>query len=163
MGLRGLHVLRLRAFNHTGAGQAPGFAVAAFARQLARMEAGLQDPAIQVGALDRWRDYLDVRDVCAAYVAALRRGRDVAPGTAINIASGTPRRIGDVLDGLIARIGLAVAVQADAGRMRPVDVQRASGDRRRAEALLGWVPETDWDTTLDAVLADWRQRVVQEA
>jgi GDP-4-dehydro-6-deoxy-D-mannose reductase len=163
MGLRGLHVIRLRPFNHTGAGQVATFAVAAFARQLARIEAGLQDRVLDVGALDRWRDFLDVGDVCAAYVAALRRGGSIAPGTAINIASGTPRRIGDVLNALIARIGFAVEVRADAGKLRPIDVETAVGDCRRALALLGWSPTIEWGITLDRVLADWRQRVVREA
>ena len=72
MALRGLDAVRLRAFNHTGPGQSEGFVVAAFARQIARVEQGLQAPELRVGALDRWRDFLDVRDVCAAYAAALR-------------------------------------------------------------------------------------------
>ena len=42
-------------------------------------------------ALDRWRDLLDVRDVCAAYAAALNA--DTTPGAIYNIASGTPREL----------------------------------------------------------------------
>ena len=61
-----------------------------FARQIARIEAGQQAPVIKVGALDRWRDLLDVRDVCAAYAAALNA--DITPGAIYNIASGAPRR-----------------------------------------------------------------------
>ena len=91
MALRGLRVIRMRTANHTGAGQSDALVVPAFARQIARIEAGRQEPVIKVGALDRWRDFLDVRDVCAAYAAAL--AHDVAPGTAFNIASGMPRRI----------------------------------------------------------------------
>ncbi|TCZ52611.1 GDP-mannose 4,6-dehydratase [Roseicella aquatilis] len=159
MGLRGLRAVRLRAFNHTGAGQSPDFAIPAFARQLARMEAGQQEPVLQVGALDRWRDFLDVEDVCAAYVAVLRRGEALPPGCAINIASGTSRRIGDVLEALIRRSGIAVEVRQDPGRARPTDVHTATGSPVRAGALLGWAPRVDWDTTLDRVMADWRQRV----
>ncbi|MCK8787042.1 GDP-mannose 4,6-dehydratase [Roseomonas sp. NAR14] len=157
MALRGLNAVRLRAFNHTGPGQSAGFVVSAFARQLARMEAGLQAPELRVGALDRWRDFLDVRDVCDAYVAAL--GAEVAPGTVLNIASGTPRRIGDVLEALIARTGLTPRVEVEAARLRPTDVERVVGDSGRARAMLGWSPVLPWDTTLDDVMADWRYRV----
>ena len=163
MALRGLHVLRLRPFNHTGMGQAPAFAVPAFARQLARIEAGLQDRVVKVGALDRWRDFLDVRDVCAGYIAALRHGPGITPGTAINLASGTPRRIGDVLDALIARVDFPVEVRADAGHLRPTDVVTATGDPGRAAALLDWAPTIAWDATLDAVLEDCRKRFGKEA
>jgi GDP-4-dehydro-6-deoxy-D-mannose reductase len=153
MALRGLHVIRMRTANHTGPGQSDALVVPAFARQIARIEAGRQEPVIEVGALDRWRDFLDVRDVCAAYAAAL--GHDVPPGTAFNIASGTARRIGDVL---IARSATAVEVRIEAARMRPTDVISAVSNAARAKAMLGWVPRISWDETLDSVLADWRAR-----
>ncbi|HEY8610844.1 MAG TPA: NAD-dependent epimerase/dehydratase family protein, partial [Roseomonas sp.] len=52
MALRGLRAIRLRPFTHTGAGQTDGFVVAAFAHQIARIEAGLQPPVLRTGALD---------------------------------------------------------------------------------------------------------------
>jgi len=154
--LRGLKVIRMRTANHTGPGQSDALVVPAFARQIARIEAGRQEPVIKVGALDRWRDFLDVRDVCAAYAAVL--AHEVAPGTAFNIASGTPRRIGDVLDALIARSTVPVEVKTDAARMRPTDVISAIGNPARAKAMLGWAPKIPLDETLDSVLADWRAR-----
>jgi len=159
MGLRGLRVIRLRPANHTGSGQTDKFVVPAFARQLALIEAGQQEPVLRVGALDRWRDFLDVRDVCAAYVAALHHGATIPPGTALNIASGGPRRIGDILDALIARTGIDVKIKTEAGRLRPTDVMTASCNPNRARTLLDWMPRIGWDATLDAVLADWRERV----
>jgi GDP-4-dehydro-6-deoxy-D-mannose reductase len=162
MALRGLRAIRLRAFNHTGPGQSPNFAIPAFAQQLARMEAGQQEPVIQVGALDRWRDFLDVEDVCAAYVATLRRGDALPAGCAINIASGISHRIGDILAALIARTGLSVAVRPDAGRARPTDVRIVTGNAGRARDWLGWAPQVAWDMTLDRVLADWRRRIRSE-
>lgn len=158
MGLRGLRVLRLRPFNHTGPGQSDVFVVPAFARQIARIEAGLQAPIIRVGALDRWRDFLDVRDVCAAYVAALVHGADIPPGAAINIASGVARKIGDILSAMIARSGLSVAIETDAAKLRPTDVMTVVGDPGRAARLLGWTPTIAWDETVDALLAYWRDR-----
>jgi GDP-4-dehydro-6-deoxy-D-mannose reductase len=157
MALRGLDAVRLRAFNHTGAGQSESFVVASFARQIARIEAGKQPAAMQVGALDRWRDFLDVRDVCAAYVAALEAGS--VPGGVYNIASGTPRRIGDILAALMARSGVTAAVEMEPVRLRPTDVERVVGNATRAQRDLGWTPVVPWDETLDAVLNDWRSRI----
>jgi len=159
MSRRGLNVLRLRPANHTGPGQRDTFVVPAFARQIALIEAGRQEPLLNVGALDRWRDFLDVRDICAAYAAAIRKGPDLPPGTALNISSGTPRRIGDILEALIARSGREIEVKTDQARLRPTEVVTATCDSRRAQALLGWAPEVDWERTLDDVLADWRARV----
>ena len=105
MAVRGLRVVRLRSFNHTGPGQSAQFAVAAFARQIARIGAGLQPPSLRVGNLDTWRDFLDVRDVCRGYVACIAQRDTLAPGTILNLASGQPRRIGDVLHELQAHGG----------------------------------------------------------
>ncbi|MBO1074930.1 GDP-mannose 4,6-dehydratase [Roseomonas marmotae] len=163
MALRGLRCLRMRPSNHTGPGQGDSFVVSAFARQIARIEAGLQEPVMRVGALDRWRDFLDVRDVCASYAMALRAAPELAPGTVFNVASGTARRIGDVLEGLLARSRVSVRVEEDAARLRPTDVMRTLGDSTRLRQALGWAPAISWDETLDAVLADWRARVAAGA
>jgi GDP-4-dehydro-6-deoxy-D-mannose reductase len=159
MGLRGLRVIRVRPTNHTGPGQSPGFVVPAFARQLALIELGRQEPALRVGALDRWRDFLDIRDVCAGYIAALGQAPDLQPGAAFNIASGIPRRIGDILDALVARTGLDIEVRTEAAKLRPTDVVTASCDPGQALAILKWTPAVTWDSTLDSVLDDWRNRV----
>jgi GDP-4-dehydro-6-deoxy-D-mannose reductase len=157
MALRGLDAVRLRAFNHTGAGQSDSFVVASFARQIARIAAGRQEPVLRVGALDRWRDFLDVRDVCAAYGAAL--AAESRPGAIYNIASGTPRRVGDILDALIALSGVTPAVEVEAGRVRPTDVARVAGDAARARSALAWAPAVPWEETLETVLRDWQGRI----
>jgi GDP-4-dehydro-6-deoxy-D-mannose reductase len=158
MALRGLRLVRLRPFNQVGPGQSPAFVVAAFARQIARIEAGLQEPVLRVGALDRWRDFLDVRDVCAAYAAVLERAAGLPNGIAINIASGTPRRIGDILNALLQRSTIRIRIEQDVVLLRPTDVERVIGDASLARRLLDWAPRVDWDETLGLVLEDWRQR-----
>jgi GDP-4-dehydro-6-deoxy-D-mannose reductase len=157
--LRGLRVLRLRPFNHAGAGQSAAFVLPAFARQVARIEAGLQPPEMAVGALDRWREMLDVRDVCAAYVAALARFDAQPAGAVFNIATGAAVRIGDLLEGLRTRARAPFLVRESPALRRPTDVLRACGEGGAARAALGWAPRYPLDETLDAVLADWRARV----
>jgi GDP-4-dehydro-6-deoxy-D-mannose reductase len=153
----GLNVVRLRLFNHTGPGQSESFAVPAFARQIARIEAGLQQPPIQVGGLDSMRDFLDVRDVCDAYVACLRA--DPQAGTILNIASGVPRRIGDILHALLELAGRNIEIATEAARLRGSEIKTASGDATRARQVIGWSPRVAWTQTLADVLVDWRQRV----
>ena len=153
----GLRVIRVRAFNHTGPGQSEDFVVPAFARQAARIAAGLQPPVLQVGDLSPMRDFLDVRDVCAAYAACITA--DLPPGTVLNVAGGQPRRVGDVLQDLLDAAGVHAAPQTDAARLRPSDIPLAVGDAGLARRLLGWVPAIPWPQTLADVLADWRTRV----
>ena len=156
----GLRLVRFRPFNHTGPGQRADFVVAAFARQLALIAAGRQEPVIHVGNLAPERDFLDVRDVVRAYAEAADPDRvGPTPDLVLNLASGTPRRIGDVLADLIAASGLSVAIAQDQGRTRPNEIPRAIGSADAAASLLGWSPRIPWTGTLADVLADWRQRV----
>jgi GDP-4-dehydro-6-deoxy-D-mannose reductase len=157
---QGLGIACVRPFNHIGPGQSDKFAVPAFARQLARIEAGLQAPRLEVGNLEARRDFLDVRDVVDAYLLLLRR-LDETPSSmpTLNLCSGIPRRIGDVLTELMDLSGVEAELVTDPQRMRPSDIPLASGDAGRARELLGWVPRIPWRDTLESVLADWRARV----
>lgn len=159
MALRGLRAVRVRPFNHTGAGQADAFVVPAFAHQVALIAAGRQAPVLRVGALERWRDFLDVADVCAGYAAVLRAADRLKPGAVFNLASGQPRRVGDILADLLRLAGVEARVEADEGRLRPTDVLRTEGDASAAKRVLGWAPAVPWETTLATVLADWRARI----
>jgi GDP-4-dehydro-6-deoxy-D-mannose reductase len=158
----GLRVIRLRPFNHTGPGQSADFVVPAFARQVARIEAQLQPPTVHVGALDPQRDFLDVRDVCASYVACLERADRIAPGTILNVASGTPRRIGDILRQLLELAGVTATLEIGAALLRPVEIPIAAGNAEAARAALGWHAAIPWEQTLRDVLQDWRERVRHE-
>ena len=153
-----LRVIRARPFNHTGPGQSADFAIPAFARQVMLVALGRQPPVLRVGALDALRDFLDVRDVCDAYVRCLQHAASLPPGVVLNIASGTPRRIGDVLDALIRVARVNVKVELDPARLRPSEIPSATGDASRARDLLGWAPRIPWEQTLTDVLADWRNR-----
>lgn len=157
MALRGLRLVRLRPVGHVGPGQAPDYAVPAFARQVALVAAGRQEPVVRTGALDRWRDLLNVRDVCAAYAAALAKPPE--NGAALLLASGVPRRMGAVLAELLALAGVSARMEESPALLRPTDLARTEGNAARARALLGWAPVVPWQQTLRDVLADWRGRV----
>jgi GDP-4-dehydro-6-deoxy-D-mannose reductase len=145
---RGQDVVRVRPFNHTGPGQAPGFVAPAFARQVAAIAAGRAAPRLAVGNLASVRDFLDVDDVVDAYQRLL--DRDV-PADAYNVASGVGRRIGDLLDALIEIAGARCETLVDPARMRPTD--SSVGDASRLRAATGWEPRTPWRETLTRLLA----------
>lgn len=158
---RGLKAVRLRPFNHTGAGQTEAFVIPAFAMQIARIEAGQIEPVLRVGNLEAERDFLDVRDVARAYALAVRHTDSFEPGVILNIASGVPSRIGDMLQKLLAQSQVAITVEHDPARMRASDLPRIVGDATLARKLLGWSPEYTLDDTFGAVLDDCRRRVAR--
>ncbi len=92
---RVLDIIRVRPFNHSGPGQSDRFVLSGFARQVAEAEARRVEPSVLVGNLDAQRDFLDVRDVVHAYLLAIEHAER---GDVYNIASGVPRRVGDLLE-----------------------------------------------------------------
>lgn len=151
---RGLDVVRVRAFNHTGPGQSDAFVLPSFARQAAEIAAGKREPVLHVGNLDSMRDFLDVEDVIEAYLALSDRA---VPAGAYNVASGVGRRVGDALEEILALAGVAPEIQTDPVRLRPTD--SAAGDASRLREATGWEPRVPFETTLARLVADWRERV----
>jgi GDP-4-dehydro-6-deoxy-D-mannose reductase len=133
----GLDVVVARPFNHIGPGQDERFVVASFARQLADI-AGGAPPLLRVGNLEAQRDFLDVRDVAAAYVLLLANGR---AGEVYNICSGRPVAIREVLRQLITIARVPVEIRDDPERMRSSDLPILSGDATKLRAETGWEPQ----------------------
>ncbi len=152
----GLPIVRVRAFNHIGPGQSDRFAISAFARQIAEIEAGQRAPVVRVGNLDARRDFLDVRDVVRAYLLALTRGE---PGAVYNIGSGIAMGIGEALAMLLALSTAAIAVETDPERLRPSDVPIVVADTTRLHAATGWSPTIPFEDSLREVLDWWRAEV----
>jgi GDP-4-dehydro-6-deoxy-D-mannose reductase len=148
----GLDVVRVRPFNHTGPGQRPDFVCPDFARQLVAVARGERAPLLSVGDLDLVRDFTDVRDVAAAYVAACERG---AGGEAYNICSGVGRSVRSVLDTLSEIVGVEVRAEVAEQRLRPESVPVLIGSADKLRAATGWAPRYDWRQTLTDVVGDW--------
>jgi GDP-4-dehydro-6-deoxy-D-mannose reductase len=133
----GLNVVVTRGFNHIGPGQDERFVVASFAAQLARIAAG-GPPRLQVGNLDPARDFLDVRDVVAAYIALAQNGES---GQIYNVCSGRAVAIRDVLRELIAIAYVPVEVHEDPARKRSAETPLSVGSPEKLHARTGWSPQ----------------------
>lgn len=146
----GRDVVRVRAFNHTGAGQSDDFVASSFARQLAEIRLGLREPVMRVGNLDSVRDFLHVDDVLRAYLALLDRA---VPARAYNVASERATPIREVLDRLIALAGVEVRIERDPARWRETDW--LVGDASRLRDATGWQPEIELPAILEELYEDW--------
>ena len=148
-----LPAIRVRPFNHAGPRQSPQFAVASFARQIARIELGLQPPRLKVGNLEARRDYTDVRDMVRAYLLALRKGR---PGEVYNIGSGRAPKLRELLGRLLRLTKASVTLEVDAARSRTAEADVYVCDARRFTRLTGWRPQISLDRMLRDTLDYWR-------
>lgn len=148
-----VEVVVIRAFNHIGPGQAPGFVAADFVRQILMLKGGAIS-VLRVGDLTPTRDFLDVRDVARAYQLALETPSLV--GT-YNVCSGYPRTIASLMEGLCRAAGIPCSTKVDPNLVRPIDAPTLVGDPRRLRDATGWVPRYSWERTLRDIW--WAGRV----
>ena len=150
----GVPVVCVRAFNHTGPGQAPSFFVPGFAQRIAQAERAGTDEIV-VGNLDSIRDFTDVRDVVRAYRLLVEHG---AAGEVYNVCSGAGVRIGDLAERLLVRSTRPLRLRVDPALVRPVEVPVFVGDPAKLVSATGWSRTVPLDRTLDDVLAEARDR-----
>ena len=144
----GLPVIVARAFPHTGPGQSDKYVVPALALRLPTAKR-IGAPAINTGNLEPIRDFLDVRDVAAAYRLLLERG---TPGETYNVASGVGMSLGDVVERLVTAIGHRVILEPDPGLSRPNDLKFLVGNSSKLARDTGWAPTVSFDQTLEDLL-----------
>ncbi|MCE5217423.1 GDP-mannose 4,6-dehydratase [bacterium] len=142
--LRGLPVVVARIFNPVGPRQRPGMAIRKFAR---RMMEGLPIPVYGDGSTSR--DYTSVHDMVRGLLMCLEVDRD---DETINLGHCEPVALRD----LIACLEECLGVKARLERMpeQPGDVPVTCADLRKAERLLGWVPEIPYQQAV-AEFVDW--------
>jgi GDP-4-dehydro-6-deoxy-D-mannose reductase len=152
----GVKVVRTRGFNHTGPRRGDTFAESNFAKQVALIEKGKQEPVIHVGNLEAKRDYTDVRDMVRAYLLAVQK---CEYGDVYNICTGDAVEIGEMLNMLLSFSKIKVTVKQDPSRMRPSDVPVLIGDNSKFVGKTGWKPEIPFKQTMEDLLNYWRSRV----
>jgi GDP-4-dehydro-6-deoxy-D-mannose reductase len=144
----------LRPANTNGPRQHPGLAASGFAKQIAEAEAGLAEPVIRHGRLDAQRDFIDVRDVAAAYAAAI--GLAPERTETYNVGSGTPVTIERVLHTLVHLARIKVRTEVDPERVRAGDASTLALDASRFHARTGWAPKIPLERSLEDTLDHWR-------
>jgi GDP-4-dehydro-6-deoxy-D-mannose reductase len=128
----------------------------ALARQLAAIEAGRQPAVVRAGNLDPVRDFSDVRDIAAGYVALLERGR---AGEVYNLCSGEGVSVAEVIAVLRTLARVPVRVESDPALRRRLDVPRVVGSHARATRDTGWEPRIALTDTLAGLLDYWRATI----
>lgn len=151
-------IMTTRMFTHTGPRRGDVFAESTFAKQIAMIEVGQQDPVIKVGNLDSLRTWADVRDAVRAYHMLVT----VKPtaGEYYNIGGVYTCKVGDMLDYLISLSDVKnIKVVVDPERLRPIDADLQVPDTSKFTEHTGWTPEISFETTMQDLLQYWRARV----
>ena len=145
----GMKTYRTRMFTHTGPRRGDVFAESAFAKQIANIEAGIQQNPLMVGNLESVRTFADVRDAVEAYWLLLEKG---VPGEVYNIGGQETMSIGDMLEILKGMAKCKIEHEVDPSLLRPSDVTLQIPDTSKFRDTTGWCPKIPVEVTLRDLL-----------
>jgi GDP-mannose 4,6-dehydratase len=151
-------IMTTRMFTHTGPRRGDVFSESTFAKQIAMIEAGLQEPKIYVGNLESLRTYADVRDAVKAYYMLVTI--NPTSGEYYNIGGTYTCKIADMLNYLISQSTVDnIEIVIDPERLRPIDADLQVPNTTKFQNHTGWKPEYTFEQTMNDLLQYWRDRV----
>ncbi|MFX1316114.1 MAG: GDP-mannose 4,6-dehydratase, partial [Promethearchaeota archaeon] len=148
----GIEIINLRFFNQTGPRKV-GDACADFISKVAKIELGLMEPLIQVGNLNSYRDFTDIKDSLKAIWLATIKGK---PGETYNICSNRKIQIREILDKALNFSKKKIKVIENVpGKLRRTDEDIILGDNSKIREELGWNIKISLEETLRDMFDYW--------
>lgn len=124
-----LPIMIARPFNYTGVGQSELFLIPKIVAHFRR-----RAPVLELGNLDVWRDFSDVRTVARIY----RRLMEKPPvGETVNVCSGHAVSLREVLALVTEVTGLPIEVRVNPAFVRANEVRTLCGDASKLRQLVG--------------------------
>ncbi|MCR5783508.1 MAG: SDR family oxidoreductase [Clostridia bacterium] len=151
----GLDTYGLRYFNVFGPGQDPDGAYAAVIPKFIRQLLNGETPVIN-GDGRQSRDFTYVENVIEANLKACAAPHEAA-GQVFNIAYGGREYLIDIYYGLTRALG--VDIEPVFGPDRAGDIKHSNADISKAKRLLGYDPEWDFDSGIQAAIAWYREKL----
>lgn len=139
----GLQLVYTRSFLLIGPGQAPGFVISDWCRQLRE-----RSPLLKTGDLNIQRDFTDVTDAVKAYWLLINKGKS---GEVYNVCSGNQVKLGKILNILEKIAGYDFKIKEDKTKFKNNDPKKLWGDNRKLMAL-GWKRQITLEQSLKIIL-----------
>jgi GDPmannose 4,6-dehydratase len=158
----GLRTFVTRMGTHSGPRRSDVFFESTVAKQIALIEAGLQDAVVKVGNLDSVRTFQDARDAVRAYFMLMEASAagKVPPGEPFNIAGEEAFHLSEVMEILLSmstRTG--IQVETDPNRLRPIDADYQMFSNEKIMKTISWKPEIQTRKMFEDLLNHWRAQI----
>lgn len=137
-----------RPFNHIGPFQRPELVVPSLLRRLAAAKD--ETGPVRMQGMDSKRDFIDVRDVAAAYLAILEL--DSPAHRTFNVCTGTSTSIGDLVALALRLFGAKREVLFEGRPNSSDDIPFLVGSSDRLNADSGWTPQLSLEQSLRDML-----------
>lgn len=151
-----MNIIMTRSFNHIGPRQDDRFVVPSFIKRIVDIKkSGRTNGEIETGDISIIRDFVDVRDVVAAYYLLLMNGK---PGEIYNICSGKPVRLSEIINTVADEVGVKVTTRINPDFVRPNDNREIVGSAYKLETELGWRRKWQLKDTLHDMVVEKMKR-----
>ncbi|GLS03827.1 GDP-mannose 4,6-dehydratase [Chitiniphilus shinanonensis] len=158
----GIRTFVTRMGTHSGPRRSDVFFESTVAKQIALIEAGLQEPFIRVGNLSSTRTFQDARDAVRAYFLLLlesEKGK-IPCGEYFNIAGEEVFQLPDVINIMLEMSTVSgIQVVTDQDRMRPIDADYQMFDNAKIKQAIQWKPEIPARKMFKDLLDHWRDEI----
>lgn len=158
----GIRTFITRMGTHSGPRRSDVFFESTVAKQIALIEAGLQDPIIKVGNLSSTRTFQDSRDAVRAYFMLLEESErgNIKCGDYFNIAGEEVFKLPDVIDLILSMSTREdIKVVTDEDRLRPIDADYQMFDNTKIRSAINWKPEIPVRQMFNDLLNHWRDEI----
>lgn len=158
----GIRTFVTRMGTHSGPRRSDVFFESTVAKQIALIEASLQEPVIKVGNLSSIRTFQDARDAIRAYYLLMLESEkgNVQPGEYFNIAGNEAFKLTEVIDILLSMSTVKnIKVETDTERLRPIDADYQMFDNTKLKKFIKWEPEIPVRQMFNDLLNHWRSEI----
>ena len=147
---------------HSGPRRSDVFFESTVSKQIALIEAGLQNPEIYVGNLSSTRTFQDTRDAVKAYFLLMEESSKgkIDCGDYFNIAGQEVFQLPEVINillGFSTRKDIKIVIDQD--RLRPIDADYQMFDNTKIYEAINWKPEIPARKMFEDLLNHWRKEI----
>ncbi|TQR61232.1 GDP-mannose 4,6-dehydratase [Campylobacter troglodytis] len=147
---------------HSGPRRSDVFFESTVAKQIALIEANLQENVIKVGNLSSTRTFQDCRDAIRAYFLlskACEEGK-IPNGECFNIAGEEAFKLPEVIEILLSfSTRKDIKIEVDENRLRPIDADYQMFDNTKIKKFIDWKPEIAAKQMFKDLLNHWRDEI----
>ena len=147
---------------HSGPRRSDVFFESTVAKQIALIEAGLQEPIIKVGNLSSTRTFQESRDAVRAYFLLLEESEKgkINCGDYYNIAGEEVFKLPEVIELILSMSTRQdIKVVTDEDRLRPIDADYQMFDNTKIRSAINWKPEIPVRQMFNDLLNHWRDEI----
>jgi GDPmannose 4,6-dehydratase len=158
----GLKTFITRMGTHSGPRRSDVFFESTLAKQIALIEAELQDPVVKLGSLESVRTFQDARDAVRAYylLAVESEKGNISPGEAFNIAGEEAFKLTEVVELFLNMSSRKdITISTSTNRLRPIDADYQMFDNTKIKSVINWEPQIKVKEMFLDLLNHWREEI----